>query len=64
MGCALGFVGVLLGFWVNRGVPLGPSGSAWVIGFTVELPRVRRIHSGSLRSLGCAVGVVRFNPGH
>ena len=47
-GCSLG----------HSGVPWGWSGSLVVVGFTRLRPVGRRVHSGSLGSLGYVLGVV------
>ena len=50
--------------WIHRGAPFGSSGSAGDTGFIRVRPVGRRVLPGSLRSLGCALGVFGFIQGH
>ena len=59
LGCALGVVvfvhvGFSRGRLVHWCAHRGTSGSFWVAWFIVKRPGDRRVHSGSLTSLGCA----------
>ena len=74
-GCTLGVVGFIRGrwvqagalwgsfgvFWVHCGAPCRSTGSLWVDVFTRVRSGLHRVHSGSLGSLGCALGTVWFN---
>ena len=56
IGYALAVFMFIQGHWVHWGAPCVPSGSSVVAGFNGVRPGVRRVLSGLLGSLGCALG--------
>ena len=61
LGCALGVVGFIRGRLVHSGAPWGSLGSSGSVWFARERPVwrwVHAVHSRSLGSLGCVMGVV------
>ena len=52
---------VVRGSWFHAGAPWRLLGSFGVVGFTQVRPRCRRVHSESLGSLGCALGIARVH---
>ena len=60
LGCALVLVGFMQGRWVHWSAPSCLSGSCGVAELIVVRPGVHLVHTGSLGSLGYALGVVRF----
>ena len=58
--CALGTEKLIRGRWVQLDAPLWLSASSGFAGFIRVCTCGRRIHTGSLGSLGCALGNVAF----
>ena len=56
LGCVLGFVRFVGGRWVHWGTPWGLSVALGVAGFIRVPLGGRRVLSGSLGALGCALG--------
>ena len=53
-------VGLIWASWVHWGAPWRSFGSSEIAGFVGVCPGGRQVQQGSLVSLGCALGVVRF----